>query len=335
VRVTLICTFYNEAAGVDPFFDGVASWTRLPDEIVLVDGGSTDGTVAAVKARMTDAPAAVRLIEEPGCNISQGRNIAVRNASHDLIASTDMGCVVEPQWLERMIEPFEAGEADLVSGYYEPICRTPFQRCYYWLTFNPHIDREHWLPSSRSIAFRKDVWEAVGGYPEHLTTAEDTLYVLRIRERGFREVFRSDARVQWEARDSLGSIYRQSLRYARGAGQGMVQPHIYGFYIANYVLFIAWLAAAAAWNPWFLLVLGLHGAAYSVYRIFRKPLVRRHLSPGNLLRFIGITGAFDLGCVFGFPLGVLDKLTGRAKAFAPPDDRGARYGQYWNRGQDE
>jgi hypothetical protein len=244
-----------------------------------------------------------------------------------VIASTDLGCEVEPDWLARLVEPFADTSVDVVSGYYEPICRTALQRAYRDLTDNPDLARAHWLPSSRSIAFRRRAWEAAGGYPEELTTAEDTVFDLRLRATGCREVFAPDARVRWEARDSLRAIYKQYFRYARGAGHGGVQPAKYGFYAGTYALLAAWLLLSAAVSAWFLAPFAAHLAAYGWLRVFRKRAVRNNLTLGNLARYAGITLAIDLGSVLGFAWGLGERLAGRGARFAPPDDRGKNYGR--------
>lgn len=329
-HVSLITTFYNESGSVRRFFEGLRHWTVLPDEIVMVDGGSTDDTVPTIRECIPSAPISVRLIETGGCNISQGRNLAIKNAEFDLIACTDMGCLIAPDWLERILRPLcEDATVDVVGGYYEPIRRTPFQDCYYHLTYKPSLDKSHFLPSSRSIAFRRRVWEEVGGYPEHMTTAEDTAFDLRIRKCGFKEVLAEDARVQWEARDSFSSLFRQYFRYGQGAGSWVVQPLQYGFYWANYVGFVLWAALAWTISPVIGVFLVLHLIWYGYFRIFRKRLVRSNLNPGNLVRYVGITLCVDAGSMFGYALGIMQWLAGRGRQFAPPADRGERYGSYW------
>lgn len=331
VQVSLITTFHNEATNVPRFFTSLREWTRLPDEIIMVDGGSTDETVALVKEHRRNAPTSVALIEAAGCNISEGRNIAIRNATHDVIASTDLGCVPEPNWLARLIAPLEEDDTvDMVGGYYLPICRTPFQHCYHHLTYKPRLESSTFLPSSRSLAFRRWVWEGVGGYPEHMTTAEDTLFDLTARKQQFKEVFAPDAIVHWEGRDSYRSLFRQNFRYAWGAGTGLILPWQYAFYWANYLLFGLWALLSMGATPWFLAVLAAHLLGYAWVRIFRKELVRRYLSPANLVRYLCITFCIDLGCLLGYPAGVVARALGRHGRFRPPDDRGEKYGSYWD-----
>src|SRR5207247_11187865 len=83
-----VSTVLDASAEIGDFLASVASQTRPPDEIVIVDGGSVDGTVQALRA----APG-VTLVEETGANIARGRNLAVRadrkstrlNSSHEWI----------------------------------------------------------------------------------------------------------------------------------------------------------------------------------------------------------------------------------------------------------
>ena len=84
MKVTLISTVKDCAHGVDAFLASLAAQTRAPDEVVIVDGGSTDGTAERFAAVDT-----VTLIVEAGANIARGRNVALAAATHDVIAVTD------------------------------------------------------------------------------------------------------------------------------------------------------------------------------------------------------------------------------------------------------
>lgn len=105
MRVSLIITVKNEAAAVPRLFDSILAQTRAPDEIVVVDGGSTDETVARLRDYTSRLP--LRIIPAPGLNISQGRNAAVRASGGELICSTDAGVRLDPRWVEELIKPFE------------------------------------------------------------------------------------------------------------------------------------------------------------------------------------------------------------------------------------
>ncbi len=88
MKVTLVFTVLNEAKSIRTLLDSIAAQTRLPDEIVVCDGGSHDDTANILR---NEPRLNIRVIEAQGANISRGRNIAIAAASHDLIACTDAG----------------------------------------------------------------------------------------------------------------------------------------------------------------------------------------------------------------------------------------------------
>src|SRR6267154_700639 len=122
----LIVTVRNEAGTVGPLLDSILSGTRVPDEIVIADGGSTDGTWEILGTRASADPR-IRAVLAPG-NRSVGRNAAVRASRSPVIACTDAGVEVEPEWLERITRPFDEPGIDVVAGFYLPVGATPFER---------------------------------------------------------------------------------------------------------------------------------------------------------------------------------------------------------------
>ncbi|MEM7457376.1 MAG: glycosyltransferase, partial [Planctomycetota bacterium] len=58
--------------------------TRLPDEIVIVDGGSKDGTWEFLKSYTFDNDIQLVAIQDAGCNVARGRNIAIVNATNEI-----------------------------------------------------------------------------------------------------------------------------------------------------------------------------------------------------------------------------------------------------------
>ena len=95
--ISLIATVLNEGDNIRHLFDSIQRQTRRPDEIVIVDGGSEDDTLASMRAYADVLP--LRIFVEPGCNISQGRNRAIAEARGDIIAVTDAGVRLSETWL--------------------------------------------------------------------------------------------------------------------------------------------------------------------------------------------------------------------------------------------
>jgi glycosyltransferase involved in cell wall biosynthesis len=211
-KITLVSTVKNAAPHIEEFLASVAVQTRTPDEIVIVDGGSIDGTAEILRNAR-----GITLIEEPGANIARGRNIAIRAATHDLIALSDADCVLEPSWLSFLLETLEAG-ADVAMGFYAPETETFLQRCMSAVNLPEasEIREDRFMPSGRSVAFRRTAIEAAGGYPEWLDIGEDMYVDHRWRELGLGMRLVPEAIARWRLRDSLSETWTQYFRYARG-----------------------------------------------------------------------------------------------------------------------
>lgn len=256
MKVSLVATVKDAAAEVGDFLASLAAQTRQPDEVVIVDGGSTDGT-----AEILRHAAAVTVIEEPGANIARGRNIAVRAASHDLIACSDADCVLAPDWLEHIVAPLEDG-ADVAMGLYRPLATGFFQACAAAVSIKEpeEIREERYLPSARSVAFRREAFERGGGYPEWLAIGEDMYLNHRWREQGMSMRLAPRAVVYRRPRASLTAYWRQFSAYAGGDARAGMHGRRHGLRFAAYGG-LAW--AVAARRRWALVVAGAAAAGYT------------------------------------------------------------------------
>ena len=212
MKISLIATVKDAAEEIGPFLESLAGQTRTPDEVVVADRGSTDGTLDRLRGA-----AGVTLLEEPGANIARGRNLTIAASTHDVIAVTDADSVLEPAWLERLVSPLEDG-ADVAMGFSRPVADGFVAACVAAITLPDadEVDASAFMPSSRSVAFRRGAIEAAGGYPEWLDIGQDMFVNHRWRELGLDLRFAPDAVVRWRLRSSLRDTWVQSFRYARG-----------------------------------------------------------------------------------------------------------------------
>lgn len=258
LAATVIVTVRNERRSIDALLDSLLSGTRPPDEIVVADGGSTDGTLERLRERAAGEPR-LRVLSTPG-NRSVGRNAAVRAARNEWIACTDAGVEVESSWLERIVRPFAGPEgADVVAGFYRPLATTAFERVAGVVSAPSlaEVNPDRFLPSTRSIAFRRDAWNRAGGFDETLAHNEDTPFALALKETGSRFVFAPDAVVGWRPRGNLRDFYRQHRRFGFGDGESRVQGWFYATIAIKYAAAAALVAAGFFWRPaWALLAAG-------------------------------------------------------------------------------
>jgi hypothetical protein len=87
-------------------------------------------------------------------------------------------------------------------------------------------------PSSRNVAFTREAWASVGGYPEWLTlTAEDALFNANLHSAGIRFYYQPSALVSWEMRPDLASYLKMMRNYGYGSAEMGQAPHLYRRYL--------------------------------------------------------------------------------------------------------
>ena len=242
MKVSIIVTVLNEGESLLPLLDSLVQQTRQPDEVIFSDGGSTDNTVTILEGYRQSLP--LRIIYAPGSNISQGRNLAIKAASGPIIASADAGVILALDWLAELVRPIEEEDAVVVSGWFEPHPQTEFEAIM-GSTVLPDlsdIEPENFLPSSRSVAFRKSAWLEVGGYPEWLDYGEDVVFDLTLRDRYGPFPFAPKAVAYFRPRGNIRAFARQYYLYARGDGKANLWPKRHG------VRYIAYLAGLPSLN---------------------------------------------------------------------------------------
>ena len=235
MRVSVVSTVLNEAESLPRLLDSLAAQTRAPDEVIICDGGSADGTLQLLEA---ENRVLLRVVQQSGANISQGRNVAIGIATGDVIAVTDAGVHLSPQWLEKLIAPFEDTAVQAVAGTFVPAPQTVFEIAM-GATVLPEVhelaDTDRYPPSSRSVAFRKSAWKMVAGYPEWIDYCEDVIFDLRLRAQFGRFAFAPEAVAAFRPRPNLRAFWRQYYRYARGDGKANLWP---GQHVARYATFL-------------------------------------------------------------------------------------------------
>lgn len=301
-KVTLITTVKNEEGSIEKFLKSIKGQVRKPDEVIIVDGGSADNTIEMLKNYELNIKN-LRIIRRRG-NRSVGRNTAIKAAANNIIAVTDAGCVLDAHWLERLVKPFEDKDIDVVAGFYKPLIYSTFERCLstYTCTMADKLDSANFLPSSRSVAFRKRAWEKVKGYPQNLGTCEDLVFDKKLKQAGFRFVTQEKAFVWWPQRKNIFQAAKQFYTYAVGDGKAHYFRPTTSFLFARYFLGVAVLAYSLLAKNYFLLailfvlfILYFLWAIWKNYSYIRKPSALFYLPALQLVSDVAVISGTIVG----------------------------------------
>ena len=310
MKFTLIATVRNEAGTIRTFIDSLLEQTRKPDEILIVDGASTDGTRETLEDYA--ARGLLRVISQP-CNIAEGRNLGIAAAAGTHLAVTDAGCRVNRDWLAQIERCFASDcQPDVVAGNFRFDTHTRFEEAVVYATFQPNRDESEtarYYPSSRSIAFTKAAWEKAGGYPEWLYAAEDTLFNIRMRQLGMRFVFCRGAIVRWRPRETWHALAKQRINFSRGNSRVGIGTAGYLTNLKVHGLLLALLLGGLVYPPLIAAALAVGGWH-----------THRHLWPqasktsagkgwGMRLRVLAVMEFVRLVNLYGFLRGRLDRLS--------------------------
>ena len=225
LKFSLIATVFNDAEGTRKFARRMNEQTRKPDEIIILDAGSTDGTWKVLEEFANSGTIALKLLRKESCKPAPSRNLCAKAATYDILAVTDIGCDWEPQWFEELVAPMEADPTlDAVMGSWRVAWedqKTPWAKADYFL--QPTIILEATpatLAANRAIAYKKNFYLSLGGLPEDLTFAgDDLLLAYQIVRSGRRIGAAPTPRCTWERPQTFAALFKESCRYGRGSAE--------------------------------------------------------------------------------------------------------------------
>lgn len=337
MNISVCTTVFNEEDNISKLLDSLLVQSKKPAEIVIVDGGSTDKTVEIIRHYQKKDNRIKLLVEK--CSRSRGRNLGVEIAKNEIIAMTDAGCVACPDWLMKLVEPFNIeifssqphfdpgsyrhefskkkySSIGVVAGFYSMTALNAASKAMsVFMGVQPDDFDVSFLPSTRSTAFKKSVWEKIGGFPENITdTAEDTVFNYKLIKNGVKIVRVKNAIVEWGMPETIINFQLSIFNYAKGdaksgiwnfPGKTLTSHNIHSLSIVFRYVFAISLLVFSFVYPFLLTYLTIFLLIYFVWS-FRKIYSRfREVKValwGPVLQLVS-----DLSVIAGFWSGIFNK----------------------------
>lgn len=203
-KVSLIATVLNESDNIKEFIKSILNQSVLPDEFIIVDGGSMDGTYEILK-EYAKKYRWIKVFQVSGATIGKGRNYAIKKARNKIIVVSDGGVIYHRHWLKNLLRRFNG---EVCFGVDLPLAKTKFQKILGRILC--HRFKEG---SSRNMIFSKKIWKEVGGYPEDLKVSEDTIFDEKIRRKGYKPCIIDNAISYWIMRKNEKEFEKQFFNY--------------------------------------------------------------------------------------------------------------------------
>lgn len=211
--VSIVVRALNEAEHLPNLYRSIESQSLQPDEVILVDSGSTDGTVAISEkhgANIIHIPPSEFTFGRAlnwGCEASKGE-LLVFVSAHVYALSSD--------WLADLIEPFDDDRVGVSYGGQTGDHRSNFaelQLLARWFPEDPTLDQDNAFCNNANCAVRRSLWETYG-YDESLPGLEDMAFARQIREAGHRVAYVPSAKIAHVHEEGLRQTFNRYRREA-------------------------------------------------------------------------------------------------------------------------
>lgn len=254
IRISLVIPVFNEGNSITQLLQSINEQTVLPDEIIFVDGGSSDYTVPFLKNYIS-TKSRFRVIEAGRAMPGKGRNIGVENATFEWIAFTDAGIKLDKKWLENLVKTVRDNPGTaIVYGNYSPVTDSFFNKCAAIAYVPPQQENNIRGKFIASSLFKKEVCEKVGGFPDW-RAAEDLIFMENVEHSGYMIKYTVNAMVYWQLRPTIKATFQKFDMYSMyNVWAGQQKNWHYGVAKQYGLLFLFFLLGFFHSGFWFLLI---------------------------------------------------------------------------------
>ncbi len=225
-RCSIVIRAYNEEKHIGRLLSGVLAQTVREVEVILVDSGSTDATVA-VASRYP-----VRVISIPPQEFTFGRSLnwgCARAQAEFIVVASAHVYPVYPDWLEQLLKPFEDPVVALAFGKQRGNATTRFSEHQILASWFPDASRilDHPFCNNANAAIRRSLWLG-HPYDEEIPALEDVEWATWAMEKGHKIAYAAEAEVIHVHDEDRRAVFNRYRREAMALRRIRPREH-FGF----------------------------------------------------------------------------------------------------------
>lgn len=222
--ITVIMPVRNEAGSISAALVSVLDQEYPEDrlQVLVVDGQSTDNTRRAV-TDLSGSDQRVRLLDNPEGIVPTALNLGLAEAVGDVVVRVDGHCALPPGYLRACVDLLAATGADCVGGVILTQGQTTVARAIAAAQSSPFGVGNAAFRTGRTTAgpvdtlafgaYRREVFERIGGFNEELVRNQDDEFNLRLTRSGRTIWLDPSLRSTYVSRASLTGLRRQYFGY--------------------------------------------------------------------------------------------------------------------------
>lgn len=307
--LSVVLVTLNEIDNLEDVVTSLIAQEGASIEVLVVDGGSSDGTdVEAIRLQLEHL-GVVRLVTSRPLPIGPARNLGIQEARADRIAFVSADTTVAPGWARAMVRALD--DADVVYGRQEhapPHLNVPavVRGLRYHHFRDDHLAPAEAYASNVNAAVRRSVFDRLQYVSDGPASAlDDILFTREARQMGLRVAYRPDAVVHHKDAASLGDELTKNRR--EGYGWGLLSPLLgyHNMILAWLALLVVGIVALAVHPAWWTGAL-LAGFVYApaVRRVVRAGGTYWRSAPLSLMGALAVSPLFDLAFLFDYLRGL-------------------------------
>ena len=316
--VAVVMPIRNEEAFIHKSLGAILGQDYPKDkiEVLVIDGLSTDKTRDIIVDLQRDHPN-LRLLDNPAQIVPPALNIAIKEASSDIIVRVDGHTIIAPDYVRQCVVALQESDAANVGGKMTAIGKTPFGEAVALATSTPfgvggarfhYSDDEEYVDTVYLGAWWRRTFDEIGGFDEELVRDQDDEFNYRLRKHGGRILLRPMIKSIYTVRGTPRKLWRQYYQYGFWKVRvlqkhpGQMRPR--QFIPPLFAFSLLFSLILALLHPLGIVLLAAAASAYILANLTASFWTARNHSWKHL-RYLPLIFAFlHLGYGFGFLMGL-------------------------------